>query len=135
VQLVLHATAESAARELSRPSVFVLDMGEPVKIVDMARNMILLHGLQPDVDIPVVFTGLRPGEKLTEELVDTSERVIARLDSVMEVVEHGPAAVMSEDQVRTLEALARGGDEAQLRGVIYAHVDRLRGMADQRAAG
>src|SRR5690606_27419176 len=57
VQLVLHATVESAARELSRPSVFVLDMGEPVKIVDMARNMILLHGLQPDVDIPVVFTG------------------------------------------------------------------------------
>ncbi len=129
VQLVLHATAESAARELSRPSVFVLDMGEPVKIVDMARNMILLHGLQPDVDVAITFTGLRPGEKLTEELVDTSERVVARLDSVMEVVEHGASAVVSQDQVEALEALARTGDESEVCRTVYDHVARLRGSS------
>ncbi len=67
-QLVLQAGSMGKAGE-----VFLLDMGEPVKIVDLARNMIRLSGLEPDKDIQITFTGLRPGEKLYEELLTAGE--------------------------------------------------------------
>ena len=55
--------------------MFVLDMGRPVRIVDLARDMIRLSGLEPERDIPIVFTGVRPGEKLDEKLFNDAEEV------------------------------------------------------------
>ena len=68
VNLVIQTGALGGAGKL-----FVLDMGQPVRIVDLARNMITLSGYEPDVDIDIQFIGLRPGEKLTEELLTQME--------------------------------------------------------------
>ncbi len=70
VQLVLLASVLGAGGD-----VFVLDMGEQIRVAELARNMIVLAGLVPDKDIRIVYTGLRPGEKLFEELFDRSECV------------------------------------------------------------
>ena len=73
VRLVLHASAHAQRRQKERGKIMVLDMGEPVRIVHLAERMIQLAGLKPYADIDIVFTGLRPGEKLYEELFDPSE--------------------------------------------------------------
>ena len=72
VQLVIQAGAMAKGGE-----IFILDMGEPVKIADLARDMIRLSGLEPDVDIEIKYIGLRPGEKLYEELLLNEEGLTA----------------------------------------------------------
>lgn len=74
VQLVIEAGAMAKGGE-----IFVLDMGEPVKIVDLARDLISLHGYVPEKDIKIVFSGIRPGEKLYEELFSSREQMAATI--------------------------------------------------------
>lgn len=70
VLLVLEASAGGQGGE-----VFVLDMGEPIKISDLAKEMIKLSGYEPEIDIPIIFTQIRPGEKLYEEILSAEEGV------------------------------------------------------------
>ncbi len=76
VELVLQASALGAQPGDQRGKVLVLDMGQPMKIADLARQMIRLNGQKPDEDVKIVYTGLRPGEKLHEELFAASEELM-----------------------------------------------------------
>ena len=118
VQLVLHASAVGSVVRERNASVFVLDMGQPVKILDLARQVIRLHGLEPDVDILIKIIGLRPGEKLSEELVDSDEQVTETGDGIMKIRSTGPARSLALSHLRRLEALSIAGDDAALRQMV-----------------
>lgn len=102
---------------LGRPShLYMLDMGEPIRINDLANDLIRSRGLRPDVDIKIVYTGLRPGERLTEELLGADEgwRPTAH-SAIREVI--SPGAAKEEDLawiVERLEGLAREGKSDEL---------------------
>jgi O-antigen biosynthesis protein WbqV len=76
VELVMQASALGIRPSDQRGKILVLDMGQPVKIADLARQMIRLAGLKPDEDIKITYTGLRPGEKLHEELFSEAEELM-----------------------------------------------------------
>lgn len=78
--------------------IFVFDMGEPVKILDLATKMIKLTGLEPDVDIKIVYTGLRPGEKLYEELLSDTTRTLPT---------HHEKIMISKDETMGYEEIDR----------------------------
>jgi O-antigen biosynthesis protein WbqV len=126
-QLVLHATA-TCADDLNpdRARLFLLEMGEPVKIMDLARQMIALSGRTPGKDIEIEITGLRPGEKLTEELLDDMEQSIPCAPKVMEVV--SPTALgVAPAHLRRLEAIAARGDSDEIRRALFDLVAQIRG--------
>lgn len=90
VQLVIQASVLAQGGE-----VFVLDMGKPVRIYDLARDLIRLSGLEPDKDIPIVITGIRPGEKLYEELL-TDEEGLQVTNNYRIMISHPPSVPRSE---------------------------------------
>jgi FlaA1/EpsC-like NDP-sugar epimerase len=113
-QLVLQAGAMGKGGE-----IFILDMGEPVKIVDLARDMILLSGLRPGEDIEIVFTGTRPGEKLYEEVATTVENVAKTGHPKIFVGTMCPAdGAHLEKALEALDRLARGDDAAGIREAL-----------------
>ena len=89
VSLVLQASYYAKGGE-----IFVLEMGEPVKIDDMARNLIRLSGFVPDVDIKIEYTGLRPGEKLYEEMLMAEEGL---QDTANKLIHIGKPIEMDDD--------------------------------------
>ena len=108
-QLVLHVAGRGRNQ-----GVYVLDMGEQIKVLEMARNLIRLSGFVPEEDIAITFTGLRPGEKLFEELVGSNETFApASIEKVFEVTSHGlPEPAWIDAHVRRLEQFAKHGNIA-----------------------
>jgi FlaA1/EpsC-like NDP-sugar epimerase len=102
--------------------VFVLDMGDPVRIIDLANDMIRLSGLEPERDIPVVITGIRPGEKLHEGLFEDSEEVERTHHEKLLRARRAPISPeWLEVELDTVERLANEGDEP-------AALERVRAM-------
>jgi FlaA1/EpsC-like NDP-sugar epimerase len=97
----------------------MLQMGEPIKIVDLARDMITLSGLRPELDIEIVFTGKRPGEKLYEELANEGENVAPTDHPKIGIWKHRPEdfeAVCAS--IDSLTALADAGDLVQIQSEL-----------------
>lgn len=94
VQLILKAAVLGLGGE-----VFILDMGKPVKIVDLAKKFILLSGLLPDKDIKIEFIGKRPGEKFTEKLVASNEKLISTTNQEIYLIKRQPS---SEKKITSL---------------------------------
>ena len=119
VELVLQASAHGLTHDEHRGQIFVLDMGNPVKIVDVARQMIRLAGLEPDVDVTIEFVGLRPGEKLFEELFDTAEqRLPAGVSGVLAATSRSIPLALLRQAFAELGDAAGTGDEQAVRHLI-----------------
>ncbi len=125
-QLVLHATATCAEGEGHEARLFLLEMGEPVRIIDLARQMIALSGRTPGKEIEIEITGLRPGEKLTEALLDETERSLPCAPKVLEVVSNS-ARRISAAHIIEIEALAARGDVDGVRRALFNLVAEIRG--------
>ena len=127
VQLVIRAGDVGAGTG----EVFVLEMGEPVRIIDLAHNMIRLAGYEPETDIAVEVVGPRPGEKLHEELFNSDERPQATgADKIVRAVRRAPLdPEWVAGAVNRLEQLVREGDEANLAEKTVGLVDERREAA------
>jgi len=130
-QLVLHATATCAEGEGREARLFLLEMGEPVRIMDLARQMIALSGRTPGKEIEIEITGLRPGEKLTEALLDETERSLPCAPKVLEVVSNSALRV-SAAHLAELKKLAERGEVDAVRRALFDVVAQIRG---ERAGG
>ena len=121
-QLVLQSGAMADNGEL-----FVLDMGQPIKIYDLAENMIRLAGFRPDIDIPIIETGLRPGEKLYEELLVKTEELDKTENSLI-FVERDNGISMDElkSKLALLADAVASNDDAEVRKAMHAAVPSFR---------
>jgi FlaA1/EpsC-like NDP-sugar epimerase len=131
VSLVLQACVvglEAAPPHGNQGSLFVLDMGEPVKIVDLARQMIRLAGLRPDQDIRIEYTGLRQGEKLSEELFHGREPPVPTGHPGLLIA--APRTADTEAVGRAIDEIAafcHAGDTAQALACVLALVPEFAG--------
>jgi len=128
VELVLQSSALAAADGEERGKIFVLDMGEPVKIAELARQMIRLAGLKPDKDIGIEFIGLRPGEKLHEELFHAGESLVPTKISGIRLA--APRTIDYAMLSRALDELAEHAREGRIDRLLVV----LKNMVPEYAA-
>ena len=117
-ELVIQAGALSKGSE-----VFVLDMGEPIRIIDLAHQIILLAGLQPDKDIKIEFTGLRDGEKLFEEILHDSEK--PEKTKYVGILLASPRTAPFEQLTKQIDGMvnaAQKGERTKIFSLIQKHV-------------
>ncbi len=100
-QLILQA----GSMESKSGQIYLLDMGKPVRIKDMANDLIRLSGLEPEKDIPIIYTGLRPGEKLYEELVSKEERALSTEHKKIMVLNNGTNNMPWDIMKREIQSL------------------------------
>jgi O-antigen biosynthesis protein WbqV len=128
VELVLQTSALGFAHpKRYQGRIFVLDMGEPVKIIHLARQMIRLAGRRPDQDVKIVFTGLRPGEKLFEEIFHGAEAPVPTerdgiLVATVRAADYAPVVALLDE----LEAACRRLDHAAAMAVVHRLVPEYR---------
>lgn len=126
VQLVLKSGAVGKTGDL-----YLLDMGSPVRIVDLARDMISLYGMEPDVDVEISFTGIRPGEKLHEQLATEQCEVMKTEYEKLSIVFRPGHCQMKDmaDILQTAKEIALTGDDDQMEDFLNKFIP---GFADQR---
>ena len=133
VQLVLHAAALGG-----NGALYVLDMGEQIKLMEMARSLIRLSGFVPDEEIPISITGLRPGEKLAEALVSDDEAIeVSAVDKVLRVRVRASAKapVLTPEVLRDLERRAIQGQSHAVLRLLASIVPSFRSAADRWQGG
>jgi O-antigen biosynthesis protein WbqV len=117
------ATALGAGEAAPRGVAHVLDMGEPVRVIDLASDMIRLAGLQPEEDVKIRFVGLRPGEKLAEQLVDDNEWVVGDHSGPVMAVASEPRDIDAVDRdMDALIGLANAGRDEMVKARLMALV-------------
>jgi len=122
VSLVLMASA-LGVKSRDRISIFVLDMGEPVRIVDLAERMIRLAGFEPGRDIGIEFTGVREGEKLHEELFDQSEPLHpTELEGILSAEPRSVVPEVFIEEIKRLQATTKDADDAAMLSRLAALV-------------
>ena len=131
VSLVLQAGAMGEGGEL-----FVLDMGAPVKISEMAETLIRLHGYEPHKDIQIKYTGIRPGEKLYEELLLGNGPLRATADRKILIERQNPVSVREiERSLHLLRRAAETGSSGEVRRALMQAVPEYRPLGKLRQKG
>jgi O-antigen biosynthesis protein WbqV len=130
---LLRAAEAALAGEAPRGGVLVIDMGEPLPVVELARAVIRLAGLRPDVDRPIVFTGLRPGERLHEHLIAADERVASDAAGVSAVVSAPRGLAELHERMERLALLARDGADNAIVDELFAAITIAAADASVRA--
>ena len=134
--LVITAATHALAPTRPDVSVYVLEMGQPVKIVDLAERMIRLSGLEPGIDIEVVFTGMRPGERLNEILFASEEPTVdIGIAGIMAAKPNEPPMQTLRKWLAELEAAIATNDRATIKAVLKDAVPEFGAAGSERDAG
>ena len=130
-QLILQAGAMGQGRE-----IFILKMGEPIKIVDMARDLIKLAGRDPDTEIEIIYTGLRPGEKLYEELITEGEGIVdTHHEKIMVLQGNGVTCAEIFDGLKQLHVQAKAHDSHGIKATLHQLIPEYTPEYQKRESG